>query len=172
MTSEIACVRTGRAAVLSLSAQALALCMLTAGGAAAQSSHAQPHCRAVGGSLMTNFIAAERTLGTAEGDLRGAVSATLLGVSQGPNGTTVFSVQHYWVTETGDRIDMEVATATATEIVPGMFAIISYPVKITGGTGRFEGATGQLQNIGSIDLTTQRTVFRYVGEVCFRSPSR
>ena len=170
----IACIRTGRLSVLSLSGQALALCVLTAGVAAAQSPQAQPHCRVVGGSVMTNFIAADRTLGTAEGDLRGAVSATLLGISSGGNETTIFTVQHHWVTETGDTIVMDVATATAAAVpqAPGLFAIISYPVTISGGTGRFAGASGRLENMGSVDLTTQRTVFRYVGEVCFQSPSR
>ena len=71
---------------------------------AAQSSNAQPHCIQVGGTVMTNFLDANTTLGTATGDLSGAVSATLLGASPGSNGTLVFSVQHHWVTAAGDTI--------------------------------------------------------------------
>jgi hypothetical protein len=140
--------------------------------AAAQSPNAQPHCKPVGGTVMTNLISQTTTLGTATGDLGGAVSADLLGVIPGPNGTTVFNVQHHWVTEAGDTILMAVAQATTSEIAPGLFAVLSYPVTIQGGTGRFEGSTGLLQNIGAVDLTTQRTVFRYHGEVCLAAPLR
>ena len=139
---------------------------------AAQSSNAQPHCIQVGGTVMTNFLDANTTLGTATGDLSGAVSATLLGDSPGSNGTLVFSVKHHWVTAAGDTILMDVARATSLETQPGSFAILSYPVVITGGTGRFDGANGRLQNIGAVDLDSQRTVFRYEGEVCFPASSR
>ena len=39
-------------------------------------------------------IGQSTTLGTETGDLRGAVAATILNVSPGANGTTVFTVQH------------------------------------------------------------------------------
>ena len=66
------------------------------------------HCMPVGGSVMTNFINADTTLGTASGDLRGAVSASLLGAPQpGPGGSVVFHVQHHWVTETGDTLAID-----------------------------------------------------------------
>lgn len=172
MNTDMTLVKDGRASVLARSAQVAALCVLTAGGAAAQSSGARPHCTPVGGSVMTNFITLDFTLGTVTGDLSGAVSAALLGVVEGPGGTTVFRVQHHWTTEAGDRIDVDVAKATATQIMPGVFAIISYPLKIVGGTGRFAGATGRIRNIGTVDLNTQRTVFRYTGDVCFQMPSK
>src|SRR3954447_653302 len=118
-------------------ATTIVLSLVTVTGASAQSTNARPHCIQVGGSVMTNFLDPGTTLGTATGDLRGAVSASLLGVSAGANGTTVFGVQHHWVTEAGDTIDMAVAQATAAQSAPGMFAILSYPVTIIGGTGKF-----------------------------------
>ena len=147
------------------------LCM--AAPVAAQSNNAQPHCIAVGGSVMTNFVTSDTTLGTVTGDLGGAVSVKLLGVAPGGDGSTVFTVQHHWVTNEGDTIDIREADANATEVTPGLFAIVSYPVKIKGGTGRFAGATGELSsNIGEVDLRSApgRTVFRYRGQVCFKSP--
>ena len=165
-------VKDGGTSILTRAAQVAALCLLTAGGAAAQSSAARPHCTPVGGSAMTNFLAPDFTLGTATGDLRGAISATLLGVAEGPGGTTVFTVQHHWTTDAGDRIDVDVAVATATQIMPGVFAILSYPLKIVGGTGRFAGAAGRIRNIGTVDLNTQRTIFRYAGDVCFQTPPK
>jgi len=50
--------------------------------AAPRSGGAERHCVPVGGTVMTNFGAIDpltNTLGPATGDLRGAVSATLLG---------------------------------------------------------------------------------------------
>ena len=34
-------------------------------------------------------------------------------------------------------------------------------------TGKFDGATGDLTNIGGVDLGAKATVFRYSGQVCF-----
>jgi hypothetical protein len=157
--------------LLATSALIAALGHLAATGAAAQSTKAAPHCNEVGGTVMTNFLDPGTTLGTATGDLRGGVSATLLGAAAGPNETTVFSVQHHWVSEAGDTIEVAVAQATAAQPKQGLFAILSYPLTITGGTGRFANATGTLENIGVVDLNTQRTVFRYTGSICFSAPA-
>lgn len=143
-----------------------ALCLVSATVATAQPAKGAASCTPVGGTVTTNFVSPDTTLGVASGDLRGAVSATLLSVAAGPGGTTVFTVRHHWTTEAGDTIEIGRATATATETTPGLFAIVSYPVTIRGGTGKFAGAWGVLQNIGAVDLTTQRTVFRYSGEIC------
>jgi hypothetical protein len=121
---------------------------------------------------MTNFVEPDRTFGTVTGDLQGAIGVKLLGVEAGPDGTTVLRVQHFWVTEAGDTVNVDVAEATASQISPGLFAVLRYPFSITGGTGRFAGAHGPLQAIGEVDLNTGRTVFRYYGTVCFKAPAR
>ena len=126
-------------------------------------------CKVVGGMLMTNFgaIDAATTMGNATGDLRGAVSGTILGTPQpGPGNTVVFHVQHHWVTETGDTILFDPAVATTIQVSPTLLAIVTYPVHIKGGTGKFAGATGDLSNIGEVDVTSG-TVFRYTGQVCY-----
>jgi hypothetical protein len=138
--------------------------------AAPRSGSIERHCVPVGGMVMTNFgaIDAATTMGTATGDLRGAVSGTLLGAPQpGAGGTLVFHVQHHWVTESGDTITFDPATATTMPLSQTLFAVITYPVHITGGTGKFAGAIGDLKNIGEVDLAAQATVFRYSGQVCF-----
>jgi hypothetical protein len=155
--------------VLMRAAMVAALC-LAASAAAGQSTNAQPHCTPVGGSVMTNFITPDTTLGTATGDLRGAVSASVLGVTPAADGTVVFTIQHHWTTEAGDTLEIALAEAKAKEVATGLYAILSYPVSISGGTGRFAGASGTVWNIGAVDLNTQRTVFRYHGNVCFQMP--
>lgn len=138
-----------------------------------QPSSGSGNCVHVGGSIITNFggVDANTTLGPATGDLRGAVAATLL---TPPQQTMVdglpavlFNVQHHWVTQSGDNIYFERAVATTRPLSATRFAVISYPARITGGTGKFAGATGNLNNIGEADLQAG-TVFRYSGEVCFQ----
>jgi hypothetical protein len=142
--------------------------LLVAGFGLAQNANAD-HCQPISGTVMTNLgvVNSSTTLGVVDGDLKGAVSATILSVTQGPNGTTIFMVQHHFVTQSGDTILSDVATATATAVAPGLYAILNYPVHITGGTGKFAGATGDFNNIGAGDFNTGRTVFRYSGQICF-----
>jgi hypothetical protein len=136
-----------------------------------QSEQSSAHCTPVGGTVMTNLGVVDQstTLGVVDGDLKGAVAATILNVAPGSGGTTVFTVQHHFVTQAGDTILVDQATATTKEVLPGsgLFAILNYPVHIKGGSGKFAGATGDFNNIGAADLGTGRTVFRYSGQVCF-----
>jgi hypothetical protein len=138
----------------------------------------ESRCTPVGGTVMTNFavVTPTSTLGTATGDLAGAVSASLLGAPQpGPNNTVIFNVQHHFVTERGDVIFVDPAVATSVPVGPGLFAILTYPVHISGGTGKFAGASGDITNIGEVrlphapDTAGGTTVFRYTGQVCFAS---
>ena len=144
---------------------------LLAGLGLAQNSYADSHCQHVGGSIMTNLgvVDPSTTLGIVDGDLKGAVAATILSVVPGANGTVIFTVQHHFVTQSGDTIFTDPATATTTLTAPGVYALLSYPVHITGGTGRFAGATGDFNNIGTADLGAGVTIFRYSGQVCFVS---
>ncbi len=141
----------------------------------AQSMSAEPHCVAVGGTVMTNLgvVGQSTTLGIIDGDLKGAVAATILNVAPGSGGTTIFTVQHHFVTLTGDTIFSDPATATTKEVVPGLglYAVISYPLHIKGGTGKFAGATGDLTSIGEVDINAGHTVFRCGGQVCFATPA-
>jgi hypothetical protein len=85
------------------------------------------------------------TMGVATGDLQGAVSGTLLGAPQpGAGGTVVFHVPHHWVTESGDTLSFDPATATTFPLSQTLFAIVTYPLHLTGGRGRFAGATGDI----------------------------
>jgi hypothetical protein len=132
----------------------------------------EAHCKIVGGSINTNFggIDQNTTLGTATGDLRGGVTGTILGAPEpGAGNTLVLHIQHHWVTETGDTLHFDPATATTVPLSHTLFAIVSYPLHLTGGTGRFAGSTGDMTALGEVDLSSG-TVFRYSGQVCFADP--
>src|SRR5258705_8875825 len=144
----------------------IAMMVLLAGLAAGQNKR----CTAAGGMLMTNLGAVDpaTTMGTATGDLRGSVAATILS-TEGTGNTLILHVQHHWVTESGDTLDFDPATATTTQVAPGLYAIVTYPVHLKGGTGKYAKATGNFTNIGEADLGTGQIVLRYTGKICFAS---
>jgi hypothetical protein len=128
-------------------------------------------CVPVGGTIITNFgalapDAPNTTLGPATGDLAGAVAASLQGNPQVSGNNVIFKVLHHWVTDSGDTITFDIATATTAPLSQTRFAIVNYPVHISGGTGKFAGATGDINALGEVDLNAG-TVFRYFGKVCF-----
>src|SRR5690349_20812863 len=132
----------------------------------AQSYDATPHCVQVGGTIMTNFnVTGENTtLGTATGDLKGAINAAILSITPGAGGVLNFQVLHHWVTEAGDVIVFDQATAVASPIAPGVFGVTYDQIRVTGGTGKFDGARGALTAFGAADLGHGQTVFRYSGQ--------
>src|SRR5215467_2539622 len=122
-------------------------------------------CVPVGGTILTNFgsISATATLGPVTGDLRGAVSASLIGNGQPSGKDVIFHVQHHWVTESGDTIFFDDAFAKTLPLSDTRFAIIDYPIHLKGGTGKFAGATGDLNSLGEVDLA-DGNVLRYFGK--------
>jgi hypothetical protein len=125
-------------------------------------------CSPVAGTMATNLavIGKSTTMGTATGDLRGAVAATILKVTENSDGTVSFTVQHHIVSESGDTITFARATALTMPLSATRFAIIDYPVHINGGTGKYANATADLDSIGEVDLGSGQTVFRYTGKLC------
>jgi hypothetical protein len=156
----------GNATRNSLRAMSMALVLLFMAHTAAAQDGGK--CSKVGGLIMTNLgvIDANTTLGIATGDLRGGVSATILSIT-GPQNALTFIVQHHWVTESGDTIFFAQVQAFALEVLASPdYGVTFQPLRITGGTGRFQGASGVLNVFGSADLGSGRTAFRYTGTVC------
>jgi len=141
----------------------LAAIIMIVAAAAGQSKH----CTPVGGTVMTNLGAVDQatTMGTATGDLKGAVGATVLSTEVVGN-NLVFHVQHHWVTESGDTLTFDPAIATTTPVATNLFAVVTYPVHLSGGTGKFAHMTGDFTNIGEVDLNSSQIVLRYSGQIC------
>jgi len=148
--------------------------------AKAQSDKAEPHCVKMGGAFVTNFIAPDQTAGTATGDLKGALGVKVLATVSGSigNGKPVtLKVQHFWVTETGDTLFFQVAELTAYPgTSPSQPLVYSFVYEqggnLTGGTGKFDGATGHFKFWGGLDLDAGEVVGRYAGTVCFKAPGK
>jgi hypothetical protein len=148
----------------------------------------EKNCREVSGGIVTNvlnesgtvtlpgeskgFVAT--TLGTVTGDLRGAIGVYFLSITGVGTPKVVATVHHHWVTEAGDTIFLENATANAFQV--GTLANVygvgddSYTINIIGGTGRFAGATGTISTTGVLDINQGKVVLRYQGEICFEQP--
>jgi len=129
-----------------------------------------PHCKKVGGVLMTNIAAIDGTynLGPVFGDLAGSVAAKILPT---PDPTGGFWLQHYWVTFSGETIKFNPAhlkpTGTDTE---GVVAVKwgDYESDIVpGGTGKYANANGKVWYFGLADFGANTLVLRYRGYVCF-----
>ena len=137
-------------------------------GAAAQKNTKHQHCQPIGGMLMTNLgaIDASTTMGPVTGDLKGSVSGTVVS-TEVIGDHLVFHIQHHWVTESGDTLSFDQATATTRAVASGLYAIITYPVHLSGGSGKFAGVTGDTNSIGEVDLNSGQIVLRYSGQLCF-----
>lgn len=126
-------------------------------------------CSAVGGVILTNLggfgviDGSPTTLGVATGDLKGALGVQI--VSASPDFTSI-NVQHHWVTENGETLTIDPATAHGAFVAPGLLAVTDYKVHLSGGTGSFAHATGDMSAIGEIDFNTGHAVLRYSGKVC------
>src|SRR3979490_81532 len=90
-------------------------------GAAAQKNNKRQTCQPIGGMLMTNLGAVDSstTLGPGAGGLKGSVAAPILSTEVIGN-NLVFHVQHHWVTESGDTLSFDQATATTTQVASGV----------------------------------------------------
>ncbi len=145
----------------------IASCLFGQGGA---------NCSAVGGGIVTNFTSDTRTLGTATGDLRGALGVDVLSVTPAADGSLTFHVQHHWVTDSGESISVADTDATAYPIaaVPGVYAItFNSGIEINGGTGPFAGASGKLRAFGAANfpagqVSRGQITLRYAGRVCLK----
>jgi hypothetical protein len=135
-------------------------------------------CNAVGGVLMTNIgaIGGEYNLGPVFGDLAGSVAANVIGASGG-----TFTLQHYWITSTGETILFKPAVlhptfpTEDTNIVAVPWGNYISEIK-PGGTGKYANATGYLTYFGMADFNKLTLVLRYQGQVCIpvtdTNPSR
>lgn len=125
-------------------------------------------CSAVAGSIEATVIGGDpvNVLGVVSGDLAGAVRAVITSQAEGENGTVLLGLSHDFVTndhaslKTNDK-----AVWTPVPDHPGVFYMTT-SYEIVGGTGKYDGATGSLQNSGTADTNTGLLTLRYSGQVC------
>jgi hypothetical protein len=149
-----------------LAAVGLLLASLATAGLAAN-----PHCFDVGGAILTNvggfgqIDGSLTSMGVATGDLKGAIGVQIVGNT--PDFTSI-TVQHHWVTDTGETLNIGQATLKGAYVdqALGLLGVKEYKAHLSGGSGRFSNASGDLSFMGEIDLNTGHIVLRYSGVVC------
>ena len=131
---------------------------------------AAPQCRDVDGSisadLVTNHnVSTGLALGTVTGDLEGAVMATFTTMN-GSGGVIQVKLYHNFVTVS--RASLSTTDSGSLTPIPDVSGVyhMSVTYSITGGTGKFAGATGTLQNDGIADLNKGLLTLTYTGEIC------
>lgn len=138
------------------------LALALAGGAAIAA------CEQVAGTIDATVVGGEplNVLGNVTGDLAGATRAVVLGQAAGEDGRVTLDLAHDFVTF--DRGALRTTDSAVWTPVPGREGVfhMSTTYAITGGSGAYDGATGQLVNDGIADTTTGLVTLRYAGEVC------
>jgi len=137
--------------------------------ACSAAARSETKCHQVAGSIVTNFVGPADTLGSATGDLAGGLGVHVLDQQPGTGGTVLITVQHHWVTTTGDTLSLDQAVVTGFPTsVPGLYAV-SYLDGVhvkRNGTGAFAGVTGKIYSWGAADFAKGEIVLRYSGQVC------
>jgi len=132
------------------------------GFSAVPGAAANGHCQPVGGSVFTNFVDSSDAIGPVSGDLAGAVSVQILAI----NGN-VYHIRKHFVTTSGDTMTVADTDFTTYPTSVSGLAAATEPMTITGGTGRFDGATGSVTFFGAINGDGEVTL-RYSGTICFK----
>jgi hypothetical protein len=132
------------------------------GFSAVPGAAASGHCQPVGGSVFTNFVDPTDAVGPVSGDLAGAVSVQILAI----NGN-VYHIRKHFVTTSGDTMTVADTDFTTYPTSVSGLAAATEPMTITGGTGRFDGATGSVTFFGAINGDGEVTL-RYSGTICFK----
>lgn len=125
-------------------------------------------CMPVAGTIDATVVGGDplNVLGNVTGDLAGATRAVVLGQTAGDDGLVKLDLAHDFVTF--NRGSLRTTDSAVWTPVPGRDGVfhMSTTYTITGGSGAYEGATGQLVNDGIADTTTGLVTLRYVGDVC------
>jgi hypothetical protein len=136
----------------------------------AQSEGCRGRALPVSGSISANVVtnpavSSGLALGTVTGSLAGAVMATFTATPAG-DGSLSLALHHNIVTNGRNSLATQ-DTGTLVP-VPGLNNVFRMSVNytITGGTGKFSGATGWLKNHGEADLNTGLLTLAYSGQVC------
>ncbi len=143
--------------------------LVLAAAAAAQGSGSDSKCQPIGGFIATNVggWGPNTTMGVVDGDFAGAVGVEIVGIATGPNGVVDITVHHHWVTTTGETLTIDEAHAYGVYVAPGLLAVTDYKVHLSGGTGRYQKATGDFNVIGEADFNAGHLGLRFTGQLCY-----
>ena len=126
----------------------------------------KPQCKSVSGTIAATLTGETSVMGTVRGDLQGAVTANVVRATPQPDGRVSLDLTHVFLTDARDTLiteDQAVWTPVAGR--KGVFQM-STTYSITGGSGKYEGASGTMENHGEVDLGRKQITLGYSGQVC------
>jgi hypothetical protein len=133
-----------------------------------QDSATGSSCQPIGGFISTNVggFGTNTTMGTAVGDLAGAVGVEILNITTSANGLVDVTVQHHWVTTTSDTLTVDKAHLYGVYVAPGLLAVTKYKIHFAGGTGKYKNTSGNANVIGEADFNGGHTALQFTGQLC------
>ena len=117
-------------------------------------------CEDVSGTGVTRNLTNSTQLGVSFGDLKAAIYGEII-ASNFP----LIVLNHTLTLESRDMVFTAGDEAILTPISE-VVSRVNETLYIVGGTGRFDGASGQLSVSGILDSQTGKNVFLYEGTVC------
>lgn len=133
-------------------------------GVSAVSADEHSECEAVGGTLLIQFIEPTVGLAVMEGDLSGTVRGVVVEQTPNEDGSMSMALEHVILTDSGDML-MTTDEATFTPVTEDVF-LMNQTQTFVGGTGEYDGATGEIVEFGAVNMATGQGVVRYEGTLC------
>ncbi len=141
--------------------------LMAVGGSADGGERCLNVAGAISAQILPDGFFAGTALGTVTGGLRGATTAKFTAEPQ-EDGSIKLTLHHAFVTEAGDSLQTEdTGLLVPVPNAPGVFRMTVH-YTITGGTGKFAGATGTLDNHGEAILAgplSGQLTLRYSGQI-------
>ena len=121
-------------------------------------------CRAVEGNITERITGANTAAGQITGDVSGDVSILITDLQQLPGGLVKFQAECTMVTSRGTLTTNDNAVLSA--IDAPLYRVNNHLV-VSGGTGSYAGATGNLHTHGTVNFVPGGLVdLQYSGELC------
>jgi hypothetical protein len=128
-----------------------------------------PRCHAVQGSITERITGPNTAAGTVTGDISGDVSIMITQLQQLPGGQVTFQGQCTMLTANGTLTTND--DAQLSPIDAPLYRVNNH-LHVSGGTGQYAGATGNLHTHGTVNFVPGGLVdLRYSGEVCDGDPN-
>ena len=138
----------------------------TAGKApdAVRLSRSGPGCHHVEGTIVERITGPNTAAGKITGDVSGDVSIIITALQQLPGGQVDFQAQCTMVTSSGTLTTND--DAHLSPIDAPLYRVNNH-LRVSGGTGQYAGATGNLHTHGTVNFVPGGLVdLAYTGEVC------
>lgn len=120
----------------------------------------------IAGTVISKADAAQPVvLGTVTGSLQGAVQGVVTSLASQPSGVLELAINDHFLTHEGFVLETSDKAVLTPAGAPGVYQQ-NTRYSVSGGSGRFEHASGVFTSHGETDLNRGLVTSRYEGEIC------